>query len=132
MFSILSFFACKQEEDISNRAFILSGESSKSWQVVAIQQDGKEGIPLNCQSDDVETFFVDQQYTYGHGNKSCSNDANLDGKWSISDDFKSITISYNDDSYFENTYQIISLSEELMVLEQNSFYSTRYTYNLVK
>ncbi|MFW5759818.1 MAG: lipocalin family protein [Cyclobacteriaceae bacterium] len=126
-----SFFGCKQE-DISNRAFLLSGESSRSWQIIAIIQDGKEGIPLDCQSDDVETFYDNSGYVYGHGSKSCSNQSNMDGTWTISEDFKSITISYHDESYFANTYQIIHLSDQKMVLGQNSFYSTQYTYKLVK
>jgi len=129
---MVTIFACSQEEDISNRSFLLSGENSKSWQVIAIKQEGKEGIPVSCEADDVETFFHNANYSYGHGSKSCNNDSNLDGTWVISEDFKSITITYNDDSYFATTYTIVSLNNEEMILEQNSFFNTQYTYQLVE
>ena len=132
VFLLPLFFACSQTEDISNRAFLLSDENSKSWQLTTINVNGGEDkIPLDCESDDIETFHANNSYTYSHGNKGCSNQGNKNGRWSLNDDFITLTISFNDDSYLPNQYKIVHLDEVKLVLEQEVFDKVLLTYQLV-
>ena len=130
---IMLIYACDNTEDISNRAYLLSGESTKSWQLTTINvNDGEDKVPISCESDDVETFHANHSYIYSHGNKSCSNQGNKNGKWTLNDDFISLTIDYNDDSYLPNQYKIISLDENKLILEQTVFDKVILTYQLVE
>jgi len=123
---------CSEPEDITNRAFLLTGENSKSWQLTTINVNGgADKIPLDCESDDVETFHANNSYIYSHGNKSCSNQGNKNGKWNLNDDFITLDINYNDDSYLPNQFKIVHLDESKLVLEQIVFDKVLLTYLLV-
>ena len=127
---LLFFLACSEKEEVKIDGHFLTGSNSKSWIMVKIWRDNQEGSPIDCQVDDVETFFVNGTYKYGHGAVSCDKQYNFDGQWTLNEDETVLVISFDNENYMSKTLTVEQLSEEVMVLQEKSFGSDyKYEYH---
>ena len=91
--TLISIFACDNEESTLSKSDFLTSGSQKSWYIFSVTPDG----PCGSVSDDTWTFLVNGTLTYNHGTvtedpvKQCGDLVNLEGTWQFSNSETTLT-----------------------------------------
>ncbi|GGX24900.1 lipocalin family protein [Aquimarina muelleri] len=123
------FISCSKDDDASDNVEITETNLIGKWQLIKIEEDGKEDILNDCDKKDISQFSIKEDGSklakfVGHheSNEECTSSISADYTWELSGNKLSTFILTNHDRDYEDVYTIITLSKTTLKLESKETY----------